>query len=119
MIWIIYIIAHSLNHAWFNYMFITDQDFHVSQVFAIGIDILALLVFMRYPLKQKLWKLITLFLVLRWILFDLSLNLFLGKGILYVGGGWLDHVFGLAQYPAKLILLIIIIFIYSHKTKKS
>jgi hypothetical protein len=31
----------------------------------------------------------------------------LGKGVFYVGGGWLDNIFGYTQHAFKLAFLVI------------
>ena len=106
MIWILYILLHSIAHAYFNFCFITDIDFHTAQVIALGIDLLAVFYFKRVNFKKALIYLFV-FCSVRWIVYDISLNLMLGKGVFYVGSGWLDQIFGFTQYAFKLAFLVI------------
>ena len=121
MIWFLYVIVHSIAQAYFNSTFILGLDFHVSQVMALSVDLIALFYFMYRPINMSWLTVLELSFIytsLRWIVYDICLNLLLGKSIFYIGSGGLDNTFGAYQYGMKFILLIVLIVIFIKKIKK-
>jgi len=116
----ILIIAHSILSALFNFEIIAGENWHVSQAASLA-PLFGLLFCYKIPWRwQDCIYLIFIALAVRWIVFDLFLNLFLGQHWLYVGSGTIDLLIGDWQYILKLISIffIIVFTIMFYKTVK-
>ena len=125
-LWLINIILW-VSFAFYNYAFITKKlDFHfwgavVSIVIVTG---MAFLCFIPFTIDQII-SIPFISLVLRWIVFDITLNVLMKKPWYYYGSvtkgeknaipllknGKIDRILGWKQIPIKFVLLIVIISI--------
>jgi hypothetical protein len=64
-----------------------------------------------YSFWQPVWIDTLLFWAIFWLVFEESLNLLNGNGILYLGGGFIDSAFDRWKYGAVVKLILQLLFI--------
>lgn len=114
--------------AFYNFSFITGKiDFHKPGALVAMFIAASIALFPHYHFESDIWNLTGYFLLcllLRWVFFDIALNLMFGKPWWYYGNttkglgyklkphyknGSIDRFFGFWQIPIKFILLLIAI----------
>lgn len=84
------------------------KDYQIFHAFGLvlNLSVICGLIWLPKPENVPVFALTAI--TIYWIVFDISYNLFSGNNIFHVGGGGMDRVLGIIQYPVKLILLILI-----------
>ena len=112
-------IIHSILSAFFNYQIIESQDWHISQAASLA-PLFGIFFLYKIPWD---WRdciyLIIMALSVRWIVFDISLNIMLGEHWLHIGSGTIDKLIGGWQMYVKLVLIffLIVFTIQFYKSK--
>jgi len=110
ILFLIIILSHSILSAWFNYQIIEDKKWHTLQ--ALSLAPLFFFVFIERESLTDYFYIIGTALIIRWIVFDISLNVMRKLPFHYVGNtAFLDRIFGGFQNYIKLILLFFVIII--------
>jgi hypothetical protein len=116
ILFILYFLVLWLVFAWYNYLFISKKNFHtVGAIVAIYI-VLGIILSKSFGLKTytvyDVLGLSYVALSLRWIFFDIFLNLMLGQKWYYIGTtSWMDRTFQHWQFLLKAIFLFFTIII--------
>jgi hypothetical protein len=113
--------------ATYNYAFLTKKlDFHIWGAVVAFIVAIAFSVVCWLDLTfTEIFALPFISLSIRWVVYDITLNLLMGKAwwyygsitkgfnnsIAYLKNGYLDQTFGWKQIPVKFVLIIGIIFL--------
>ena len=117
ILFITFIIIYSLLDAIHDYCFLNDikigsyRVWHGTDFTIKGLVIAAIGYFSLNPFIADYYNIIWLIFMagtIRWILFDLTYNYLSGYKWYYVGGGYLDKIFGNWQLYVKAILLLLI-----------
>ena len=97
--------------AWYNFLFITDKNFHSVGAILSVMVVLGIVLASKFGIKiysiSDIAYLSFVALTLRWCLFDLTLNLMLKKEWYYIGSGWIDKTFKHWQFYIKLFFLFL------------
>lgn len=103
MVIYLYILIYSILSAYFNYRIIEQKDFHVSQAI-LRVFAFCGILFLGSNDYFDLFRCLTIY----WIVFDITLNIFRGLPLLYVGKtSYIDKKLGKYIYIFKVLFIII------------
>lgn len=109
------VIIYSILDAYHDYLAINGRNWHTADALVKGLVFFAFF-FIPYQIDyiNNWWQLLPIFFVccsVRWIVFDITLNVLRRKGVFYIGNtAFLDRNLGQFQYYLKLFCLFFTIY---------
>ena len=85
-------------------------NYQIFHAFGLVLNIFVICGLIWLPKPENVYIFILTACTIYWIAFDISYNILNGEKPFHIGGGMSDKL-GIIQFPIKLILLIIVIFL--------
>ena len=112
LLFVAYWLIYWIISAWYNCRFIEQKDFHLAGSFVAALTVLGVVLSSKFGVMLYSWQdscyLSFIALTLRWVFFDLALNIMRNQKWYYIGStSWIDKNLMHWQFLFKVLFLFL------------